>query len=122
MSAIKALERHLWYLTGEMLPLALFNIKLPAAEQRALADAILQNKPDILPMRAPEQRFETGFGKPMFPVLSPTTRLADLANADCLFGMHQLQIDPGFSQRRRFGYHFIVPGRLGACTCHQCGK
>ena len=26
-SAIKALERHLWYLTGEMLPLALFSTK-----------------------------------------------------------------------------------------------
>ncbi len=28
-SAIKALERHRWYLTGEMLPLALFSSKVP---------------------------------------------------------------------------------------------
>ncbi|KAK5897617.1 hypothetical protein CesoFtcFv8_010664 [Champsocephalus esox] len=31
-SAIKALERHLWYLTGEMLPLALFSTKVPVGE------------------------------------------------------------------------------------------
>ncbi|KAJ4930285.1 hypothetical protein JOQ06_019290 [Pogonophryne albipinna] len=95
-SAMKALERHLWYLTGEMLPLALFSNKVPADERRALADAILEHKPDDLPMRAPQQRFGTGFGKPKFPVLSPTTRLADLANPDCWFGMHQLHIDPAF--------------------------
>ena len=93
-SAMKAL--YLWYLTGEMLPLALFSTKVPAEERRALADAILDHKPDDLPMQAPQQRFGTGFGKPKFPVLSPTTRLADLANPDCWFGMHQLNIDPAF--------------------------
>ena len=47
-------------------------------------------------MRAPQLHFGTGFGKPKFPVLSPATRLADLANQDCWFGMHQLQIDTAF--------------------------
>jgi len=47
-------------------------------------------------MHIPEQRFGTGFGKPKFPTLLPTTSLADLANKDCWFGMHQLQIDPEF--------------------------
>ena len=49
-SAIKALERHLWYLTGEMLPLALFSTKVPVGERRTLADAILEHKPADLPM------------------------------------------------------------------------
>ncbi|KAJ4939573.1 hypothetical protein JOQ06_029018 [Pogonophryne albipinna] len=93
-SAIKALERHRWYLTGEMLPLALFSSKEPNEDKRALASAILEHKPADLPMHIPEQRFGTGFGKPKFPTLLPTTSLADLANNDCWFGMHQLHIDP----------------------------
>ncbi|KAJ8369049.1 hypothetical protein SKAU_G00090770 [Synaphobranchus kaupii] len=95
-SAIKAMERHLWYLTGEMLPLALFSTKVPVGERRALADAILEHKPADLPLRAPQLRFGTDFGKPKFPTLSPTTSLADLANPDCWFGMHQLHVDPAF--------------------------
>ncbi|KAK5901432.1 hypothetical protein CgunFtcFv8_026304 [Champsocephalus gunnari] len=56
-SAIKALERHRWYLTGEMLPLALFSSKVPNEDKRALASAILEHKPADLPMHIPEQRF-----------------------------------------------------------------
>ncbi len=95
-SAIKALERHRWYLTGEMLPLALFSSKVPNDDKRALARVILEHKPTDLHMHIPEQRFGTGFGKPKFPTLLPTTSLADLANKDCWFGMHQLHIDPEF--------------------------
>ena len=91
-SVIKAL----WYLTGEMLPLALFSTKVPAGERCALADAILEHKPAVLPMKSPQLRFGTGFSKPKFPALSPITRLSDLANPDCWFGMHQLHIDPSF--------------------------
>jgi hypothetical protein len=95
ISALKALQQHLWYLTGEMLPLALSSSKVPADQRCALAKAILQHKP-AGNMQAPQQRFSTGFGKPQFPVLSPATTLADLANSDCLFGIHQLRIDPAF--------------------------
>ena len=80
----------------EMLPLALFSDKVPAAEQRALADAITVHKPGDLPMRAPTERFGTNLGKPKFPVLSASIRLADLANADCWFGIQHLHIDPAF--------------------------
>ncbi|CAK6965885.1 uncharacterized protein LOC117544294 [Scomber scombrus] len=90
--AYKALERHRWYLTGEMLPLALFSSKVPIDDKRALASAILEHKPADLPMHVPQQRF----GKPKFPALLPTTSLPDLANTDCWFGMHQLNIDPAF--------------------------
>ncbi|XP_062273543.1 uncharacterized protein LOC133979114 [Scomber scombrus] len=90
--AYKALERHRWYLTGEMLPLALFSSKVPIDDKRALASAILEHKSADLPMHVPQQRF----GKPKFPALLPTTSLPDLANTDCWFGMHQLNIDPAF--------------------------
>ncbi|KAK5905378.1 hypothetical protein CesoFtcFv8_006850 [Champsocephalus esox] len=77
-----------------MLPLALFSSKVPNEDKRALSSAILEHKPDDLPMHIPEQRFGTGFGQPTFPTLLPTTSLADLANKDCWFGIHQLHIDP----------------------------
>jgi len=81
-----------------MLPLALFSDKLPVDDRRALSDAILQNKPADQPLKFPQLQFGTGFGKPTFPVLTPTTRLADLANTDCWFGMYQMNIDPAFLQ------------------------
>ncbi|KAK5879422.1 hypothetical protein CesoFtcFv8_024724 [Champsocephalus esox] len=84
-SAIKALERHRWYLIGEMLPLALFSSKVPNEDKRALASAILEHKPADLPMH-------------LSSALA-TTSLADLANKDCWFGMHQLHIDPEFMSR-----------------------
>ena len=40
---IKALERHRWYLIGEILPLALFSSKVPN-DKCALARAILEHK------------------------------------------------------------------------------
>lgn len=79
-----------------MLPLALFSSKVPNNDKRALARAILEHKPADLPMHVPEQRIVTGFGKPKFPTLLPTTSLADLTNKDSWFGMHQLHIDPEF--------------------------
>ena len=95
-SAIKAMERHRWCLTVEMLPLAHFSSKVLNDDKRALARAILEHKPADLPMHIPGQRFGTGFVKPKFPTLLPTTSLADLANKDCCFRMHQLHIDPEF--------------------------
>ncbi len=59
-SVIKALERHRWYLTGEMLPLALFSSKVPNDDKHALSRAILEHKPADLHMHIPEQRFGTG--------------------------------------------------------------
>lgn len=79
-----------------MLPLALFSSKVPTDDKCALASAILEHKSSDLPMHVPQQRFGTGFGKPKFPTLLSTTTLADLVNADCWFGMHQLRIDPAF--------------------------
>ncbi len=73
-----------------------FSSKVPNDDKRALARAILEHKPADLHMHIPEQRFGTGFGKPKFPTLLPTNSLADLANKDCWFGMHQLHIDPEF--------------------------
>ena len=44
-TAIKALKKH-WYLTKEMVPLALWSDKVPKSEKRSLADAIIAIKPN----------------------------------------------------------------------------
>ena len=38
-SATHALNRHLWYLTAEMVPLALFSHHVPETERKALAES-----------------------------------------------------------------------------------
>ncbi|KAF0307506.1 hypothetical protein FJT64_021201 [Amphibalanus amphitrite] len=78
--AAAAIGTLLWYLTGGLVPLALFSTKVPEEERRSLVDAILNCKPDDVPASAHQQRFGTGFGKPRFMALAPTTSLADLAN------------------------------------------
>ena len=67
-SAIRALNRHLWYLTAEMVPLALFSTRVPLNERRAVADALLKFRPSSLSdLQAPLHRFGNGWGKPNFP-------------------------------------------------------
>jgi hypothetical protein len=44
-SAVKAFERQLWYLTSEMVPLALFSSKVPDEDKTALATSLLAVKP-----------------------------------------------------------------------------
>jgi hypothetical protein len=43
-SALRAFKLHFWYLTAEMVPLALFSERVPTAERRALADKLLTVK------------------------------------------------------------------------------
>jgi hypothetical protein len=95
-SAVNALKRHLWYLTEEMVPLALFSSKVPPEQRRALADKLLAIKPTTERV-APLNRFGTGFGKPVFPsTVTPSTTLADLAGPDSWFTFHILELNPEF--------------------------
>lgn len=95
-SALKAFKRHLWYLTEEMVPLALWSTKVPPAEQRALADRLLAMKPDAVVFQ-PQHRFGTGFGKPKFPQsVTLSTTLADFVGNDSWFLFNILQLDSEF--------------------------
>ena len=95
-SAIKAFKNHLWYLTQEMVPIALFSGKVPAEEKRNLADSLLAIKSKI-DLMTPQNRFGTGFGKPKFPSnIALTTSLSDLVGTDSWFLFHILQLDPQF--------------------------
>jgi hypothetical protein len=95
-SALRAFKQHLWYLTAEMVPLALFSQLVPAAERRALADRLLAIKPLTASLK-PVQRYGTGFGKPAFPPeVTESTTLADLVGPDSWYTIHILQVDTSF--------------------------
>jgi hypothetical protein len=95
-SAIQAFKLHLWYLTTEMVPLALWSNKVPVDTRRALADSLLAAKPDNA-VTNPQQKFGTGFGKPRFPTDVPmSTTLADLVGPDSWFMFHVLELNSEF--------------------------
>jgi len=97
-STIKALQHHLWYLTAEFVPLALFSEDVPSAEKRRLADRIISVKPDreelgLLPIG----RFGTDFGKPHFPKdIHLTSSLSDFVSVDSWFVFRELELDDSF--------------------------
>ena len=92
-SAITALERHLWYLTAEMIPLSLFSSLVPNPVKIALANKLLMVKPHER-IHAPFHRYGTGFGKSTFPKnISLSTTVADLATEDSWFIFTLLQLD-----------------------------
>ena len=95
-SALRAFERHHWYVTAELVPLGLFDDDVvPDVERHALAQQMLAVKPDV-PRTQPLDRFGTGFGKPTFPTVDASTRLADLVSGDSWFMMNSLDIDTSF--------------------------
>ena len=95
-SEVRALKLHLWYLTEEMVPLALFSSKVPTEQRRTLADKLLAVKPATERV-TPLNRFGTGFGKPVFPpAITLSTALADLVGPDSWFTFHILQLNPEF--------------------------
>ena len=96
-AAVKAFNRHLWYLTPELVVLALFGKSVPSNERKALAKALMNIKPAYnLPDR-PTMRHGVDFGKPMFPVL-PTedTTLADLISEDSWWTVKLLNMNLDF--------------------------
>ena len=96
-SAIKALKRHLWYLTGEMVSLALFSDKVPTDERGAFANQLLTFKTAVA-IVAPRKQCGSSYGKPAeFPNnITSATSLADLVNEDSWFTLHILQVDIDF--------------------------
>ena len=95
-SAVKAFERHLWYLTAEMVPLALFSSKVPAEHKASLATSLLAVKTSG-PCTHPNDRYGSGFGKPKFPEkITPRTTLSELVGPDSWYFFHILQLDPAF--------------------------
>ena len=88
-------SRHLWYLTAELVPLALFNSRVPISERQALVEALLEVQATS-EFQSPQNRFRSGRGKPQFPsVINLTSRLCDFVGMDSVdswFTMSCLQV------------------------------
>ena len=93
-----AFQRHLWYLTAEMVPLTLFSHFTPCAETHLLADRLLEIQPAAT-VTFPRGRDGTGFGKPLFPSkedITLSTKLADFVLLDSWFTFYALKLQPSF--------------------------
>ena len=91
-SAVCAFKRHLWYLTAEMVPLALWSNNVPANECRAIADCLLAVK-SAFSLSSLQDRFGSGFGKPKFQEdITLATTLADLVANDLWHTFQILQM------------------------------
>lgn len=95
-----AFRRHLWYLTSEFVPLALFSDQLNWNERRDLATKLLEMKPDDETLASlPLERYGSDYGKPNFPdtqTLTSKTRLCDLVSKDSWFIFKLLGLDSDF--------------------------
>ena len=91
-SALTAFKRHLWYLSSDMVPLALFDANLHNEQKRKVADAIKR-----YPRRdCYDTRFGNGFGKPTFPNVDQNTTLEMLVTQDSWQFFNLLRIDATF--------------------------
>ena len=90
-SAIRAFDRHLWYLTAEMVPLSLFSSAVPKEDKQALADRLLVVRPKE-GLKKQCGRYGTKFGKSDFrkipESMKQSTTLADLVKPGPSHGSH----------------------------------
>ena len=68
-AAMKAVKRHLWYLTEEMVPLALFSPDLSNKKKDELSKYILKLNDESNNEKIVTNRHGTSFGKPNFPTI-----------------------------------------------------
>ena len=95
-SAVVALSHYLWYLTAEMVPLALFSEVTPPEERQNLAKRLLALKSDDI-NDIPRDRYGTGFGKPRFPTdINESTSLGDFVTCDSWLIFSLLCLDSAF--------------------------
>ena len=74
-SAITALSHYLWYLTTDMVPLALFSDLTPSDGRHTLAERLLSIRYEHGDIHnSPRDRFGTGCAKPHFQLTSPNLR------------------------------------------------
>ena len=95
-TAFEAFERHLWYLTEEMLPLCLFNTHMSDDDKSTVAKAIVSCPRS----EGFTKRMGTGFGKPIFPEVNITTvasmELENFVGPDCWQFFNITGIDDSF--------------------------
>ena len=93
--ALVGIKNHLWYLTEELVPLALFSEEVNNEEKQAMVIKLLEYKEGKF-----KKRFGSGFGKPCFPTLEgkdlKTISLKDFVGQDSWQFFRILKIDTSF--------------------------
>ena len=90
--ALTAMSRHTWYLSEELIPLALFSDKICSKQKEALVQQLqltYSEKPTF-------KRFGSGYGKPCLPSISPTSELSHFIGTSSWNFFNILQIQPQF--------------------------
>jgi len=86
---------HHWYLTAELIALALFSSRVPISEHQALAEALLEVEATS-ELQSPQNRFRSGLSKPQFPsVINLSSQLCDfvgVVSVDSWFTTFCLQV------------------------------
>ena len=95
-SVIKSLNRHLWYLVPEMIPLALFSLKVTAIQKSEIASKLVSLKPSFR-IQVPRSRYGNGFGKPSFPQeVTVSSKLSDFVSEDSWLLFQLLEVEGDF--------------------------
>ena len=93
-AALQSFGNHMWYLTEELVPLALFSDAVDASIKQSMVSKMLDHKQEGLC----QKRHGTGFGKPTFPKM-PTEVSQDLSTyvgPDSWSFFKLLKLDDGF--------------------------
>jgi hypothetical protein len=95
-SAAKAFSRHFWYLTEELVPLALFSDKLSIQDKQSIMETLLSCK-KTEKCKIFENRTGSTYGKPSFPALTDCSHsLLLLAGPDSWGFFKVLKMDVSF--------------------------
>lgn len=94
-SAIQAFSNHTWYLTEELVPLALFSRDLSVTEKDGIAQKLLSLQSKEEPLF---NRYGSGFGKPHFPSVDATSQLSSFIGKSSWQFFRILNISTDFLQ------------------------
>ena len=63
---VKAVKRHLWYLSSEIAFIAIFDKNVDVTQKILMSEKLKKCKPEE-PLKKPTSRYGLGYGKPAFP-------------------------------------------------------
>ena len=92
-AALKAFSNHLWYLTEELVPIALFSNAVDMGTKQIIAEKML-----LLDRKTCSKRYGEGYGKPSFPKMPAASpvMLESFIGEDSWSFFHLLKLKDSF--------------------------